>query len=183
MLQDFENRIAHWSVSPKIADVIVKKGPFLKLYTTYIREFSAVNYHFDDCCQKFPKFAKLVKDFEKKELCRHLKLKHFMLKPVQRLPQYKLLLEDYLRHLSHESSDFDDTTAALKIVSDAAEHANNTIRQGVSHLFFYLISFVYTFASFNNNNVLHYQANAHHFIYQMENPIYIGFHHKWCNLQ
>ena len=58
-----------------------------------------------------------------------------MLKPVQRLPQYKLLLEDYLRHLSHESSDFDDTTAALKIVSDAAEHANNTIRQGVSHLF------------------------------------------------
>jgi len=130
LLQDFENRIAHWSVSPKIADVIVKKGPFLKLYTTYIREFSAVNYHFDDCCQKFPKFAKLVKDFEKKELCRHLKLKHFMLKPVQRLPQYKLLLEDYLRHLSHESSDFDDTTAALKIVSDAAEHANNTIRQG-----------------------------------------------------
>ena len=136
LLQDFENRIAHWSVSPKIADVIVKKGPFLKLYTTYIREFSAVNYHFDDCCQKFPKFAKLVKDFEKKELCRHLKLKHFMLKPVQRLPQYKLLLEDYLRHLSHESSDFDDTTAALKIVSDAAEHANNTIRQGVSHFFF-----------------------------------------------
>ena len=132
MLQDFETRIANWSVTPKIADVIVKKGPFLKLYTTYIREFSAVNYHFDDCCQKFPKFAKLVKDFEKKELCRNLKLKHFMLKPVQRLPQYKLLLEDYLRHLAHDSADFDDTTAALKIVSDAAEHANNTIRQGVS---------------------------------------------------
>ena len=55
-----------------------------------------------------------------------------MLKPVQRLPQYKLLLEDYLRHLAHDSADFDDTTAALKIVSDAAEHANNTIRQGVS---------------------------------------------------
>ena len=130
LLQDFEARIANWSAAPKIADVIVKKGPFLKLYTTYIREFSAVNYHFEDCCTKFPKFAKLVKDFEKREACRNLKLQHFMLKPVQRLPQYKLLLEDYLRHLPHDSLDFDDTTIALRIVSDAAEHANNTIRQG-----------------------------------------------------
>ena len=132
LLQDFESRIANWSHHPKIADVIVKKGPFLKLYTTYIREFSAVNYHFEECCQKFPKFSKLVKDFEKRECCRNLKLQHFMLKPVQRLPQYKLLLEDYLRHLPHDSLDFDDTTIALRIVSDAAEHANNTIRQGVS---------------------------------------------------
>ena len=118
-----------------MADVIVKKGPFLKLYTTYIREFSAVNYHFDECCAKYPKFAKLVKDFEKRECCRSLKLQHFMLKPVQRLPQYKLLLEDYLRHLPHDSVDFDDTTIALRIVSDAAEHANNTIRRGVRYFF------------------------------------------------
>ena len=55
-----------------------------------------------------------------------------MLKPVQRLPQYKLLLEDYLKHLDTDSADFDDTTLALKIVSDAAEHANDTVKQGVS---------------------------------------------------
>ena len=60
-----------------------------------------------------------------------MKLKHFMLKPVQRLPQYKLLLEDYLKHLDPESPDFDDTTTALRIVSEAAEHANDTIKQGV----------------------------------------------------
>ena len=60
-MQDFECRIANWSTLPKMADVIVKKGPFLKLYTTYIREFSAVNYHFDECCAKYPKFAKLVR--------------------------------------------------------------------------------------------------------------------------
>ncbi len=131
LLQDFEDRIENWDTSKKIADVIVKKGPFLKLYTTYIREFSAVNHHFDECCNRHPKFAKLVKEFEKKEICRNLKLKHFMLRPVQRLPQYKLLLEDYLKHLREDSEDFDDTTIALRIVSDAAEHANDTIKQGV----------------------------------------------------
>ena len=130
LLQDFESRVENWNTNKKIADVIVKKGPFLKLYTTYIREFTSVNHHFEDCCAKHPKFAKLVKEFEKKERCRNLKLKHFMLRPVQRLPQYKLLLEDYLKHIDENSEDFDDTASALRIVSDAADHANDTIKQG-----------------------------------------------------
>jgi len=89
-----------------------------------------MNFHFDECCNRYPKFSKLVKEFEKQPRCQNLKLKHFMLKPVQRLPQYKLLLEDYLKHLDTDSADFDDTTLALKIVSDAAEHANDTVKQG-----------------------------------------------------
>merc|ERR1719336_1317840 len=130
LLRDFEDRVANWDRLKKIADVIIKKGPYLKLYTVYIRDFSAMNFHFDEVCQRYPKFGKLVKEFEKLPRCQHLKLKHFMLKPVQRLPQYKLLLEDYLKHLDSDSADFDDTTLALKIVSDAAEHANDTVKQG-----------------------------------------------------
>ena len=61
-----------------------------------------------------------------------------MLKPVQRLPQYRLLLEDYLKHLDPDSPDFDDTTQALHIVSEAAEHANNTVKQGVSNFSLYV---------------------------------------------
>jgi hypothetical protein len=59
-----------------------------------------------------------------------------MLKPVQRLPQYRLLLEDYLKHLDPDGDDFDDTTAALRIVSEVAEQADNTIKQGVRSPFF-----------------------------------------------
>merc|ERR1719410_1131962 len=130
LLRDFQERINNWDNHKKIADVIIKKGPYLKLYTVYIRDFSAMNFHFDEVCQRYPKFGKLVKEFEKLPRCQHLKLKHFMLKPVQRLPQYKLLLEDYLKHLDSDSIDWDDTTLALKIVSDAAEHANDTVKQG-----------------------------------------------------
>merc|ERR1719410_3208111 len=130
LLRDFQERINNWDNHKKIADVIIKKGPYLKLYTVYIRDFSAMNFHFDEVCQRYPKFGKLVKEFEKLPRCQNLKLKHFMLKPVQRLPQYKLLLEDYLKHLVTDSIDWDDTTLALKIVSDAAEHANNTVKQG-----------------------------------------------------
>jgi FYVE/RhoGEF/PH domain-containing protein 5/6 len=137
LLRDFEARVGSWNAddnegAAKIADVIVRKGPYLKLYTVYIRDFSAMNFHFEEMCARYPKFGRLVREFEKLPRCGHLRLQHFMLKPVQRLPQYRLLLEDYLRHLDPHSPDFDDTAQALRIVSEAAEHANNTVKQGVS---------------------------------------------------
>ncbi|XP_066996128.2 FYVE, RhoGEF and PH domain-containing protein 6 [Anabrus simplex] len=130
LLRDLEERIENWTSVRKIADVIVKKGPFLKLYTTYIQNFEAQCNYFDECCQKYPKFAKLVKDFEASPICQKLSIKHFMLKPVQRIPQYRLLLDDYSRNLDSSSPDYEDTQTALRIVSDVAEHANRSIKLG-----------------------------------------------------
>jgi FYVE/RhoGEF/PH domain-containing protein 5/6 len=83
LLADFEGRVRHWDTSKKIADVIVRKGAFLKLYTTYIKDFMQMNEHFEHCSQRYPKFAKLVKEFEARDICQKLKLQHYMLKPVQ----------------------------------------------------------------------------------------------------
>lgn len=132
LLRDLENRINNWNSVKKIADVIVRKGPFLKLYTSYIQNFESQCIYFDECCQKYPRFAKVVKEFEATPRCQKLSLKHYMLKPVQRIPQYRLLLEDYLHHLSPFSPDLDDTRTALKIVCDVADHANRSIKLGVS---------------------------------------------------
>ena len=134
LLRDFEERVQNWTQKRKISDIIVMKGPYLKLYTTYVSNYSTMTTHFEDCCEKFPKFKKLVKEFEKFPQCRNLKLTHYLLKPIQRLPQYKLLLEDYLKYLDVSSSDYDDTTIALGIVTEAAEHANETIKQMVRYL-------------------------------------------------
>ena len=70
-----------------------------------------------------------MQEFENFPQCRNLKMSHYFLKPIQRLPQYKLLLEDYLRNLNTNSPDYDDTAAALTIVTQAADHANDTIKQ------------------------------------------------------
>ena len=58
LLKDFETRIAHWDKCKKIADVIVKKGPFLKLYTTYISDFKQTVDTFNQCCINNKKFKK-----------------------------------------------------------------------------------------------------------------------------
>lgn len=136
LLKDIESRIESWNELPKVADVIVKKGPFLKLYSSYIQNFEAQTDFLDDCCEKYRKFAQVVRDFEKSDRCKKLALKHYMLKPIQRIPQYRLLLDDYLKHQDPESPDYEDTVSALKIVCDVANHANRSIKQGVSNISF-----------------------------------------------
>jgi len=50
-----------------------------------------------------------------------------MLGPVQRIPRYELLLRDYISTLSPSSPDREDANSALKQVSQAAAHANDSM--------------------------------------------------------
>ena len=127
LVDELKERIPRWKELPKVADIIVKKGPFLKHYSTYVRDFEKIMHRLDHCCHKYSAFARTVREFEATERCQKLGLKHYMLKPVQRMPQYRLLLEDYLKTLTEESEDYEDTIKAITIVKDVAEHANEAI--------------------------------------------------------
>nr|KAG5695640.1 hypothetical protein BaRGS_029130 [Batillaria attramentaria] len=130
LLKDLTDRIANWEKHKKIADVFVKKGPFLKLYSSYIRNFEHATALLDETCKKHQSFFQAVQKFEMSPRCASLALRHYMLKPIQRIPQYKLLLQDYLKHLTDDSPDYKDTIIALNIVSEVADHANESMRHG-----------------------------------------------------
>ncbi|XP_013785067.1 uncharacterized protein LOC106469148 [Limulus polyphemus] len=130
LLRELQERIEHWPETGKISDIFVTLGPFLKLYSSYFRDFNLTTALLDECRKKFPVFAEVVKEFETSPRCKKLSLSHYMLKPVQRIPQYRLLLQDYLHHLPEDSLDYEDTVIALEIVSQVADHANETMKQG-----------------------------------------------------
>ncbi|XP_046583050.1 LOW QUALITY PROTEIN: FYVE, RhoGEF and PH domain-containing protein 1-like, partial [Haliotis rubra] len=130
LLKDLTERIEHWKENPKVADIFVKKGPFLKLYSSYIRNFENATAMFEESCKRYPEFQRIVKEFEVSSRCASLALKHYMLKPIQRIPQYKLLLQDYLKNLPIDSPDYKHTEVALTIVSEVADHANESMRHG-----------------------------------------------------
>ncbi|MCJ8743205.1 hypothetical protein PDJAM_G00091190 [Pangasius djambal] len=109
LLRELEERVAHWSDHQRLADIFVQKGPYLKMYSTYIREFDRNVALLDEQCRKNPSFATVVRQFETSPRCASLALKHYLLKPVQRIPQYRLLLTDYLKNLPEDSSDYKDT--------------------------------------------------------------------------
>ncbi|KAF8783031.1 FYVE like protein [Argiope bruennichi] len=130
LLMELKDRIDNWDKLGKIADVIVKIGPFLKLYSWYIHDFESNVALLEESKKKYPTFAQVVKEFESSSRCKRLALNHFMLKPIQRIPQYRLLLQEYLHHLTEDSPDYQDTVTALQIVSEVAGHANDSMKQG-----------------------------------------------------
>ncbi|TKS90628.1 FYVE, RhoGEF and PH domain-containing protein 6 [Collichthys lucidus] len=135
----------------RLSDIFVQKGPYLKMYSTYIRQFDNNVALLDEQCRKNTAFAAVVKEFEMSPRCASLALKHYLLKPVQRIPQYQLLLTDYLKNLPEDSEDYKDTQAALSIVKEVANHANDIMKQG---------------DNFQKLMHIQYSLNGHHEIVQ-----------------
>ncbi|XP_013853517.2 FYVE, RhoGEF and PH domain-containing protein 6 isoform X3 [Sus scrofa] len=151
LLKELEERMMNWTEQQRIADIFVKKGPYLKMYSTYIKEFDKNIALLDEQCKKNPGFAAVVKEFEMSPRCANLALKHYLLKPVQRIPQYRLLLTDYLKNLLEDSGDYRDTQDALAVVIEVANHANDTMKQG---------------DNFQKLMQIQYSLNGHHEIVQ-----------------
>ena len=132
LLEEFEDRIKNWETRKKIADVLVAKAKFLKIYSEYIDNFQQSREFFIECAEKYPAFAKFLTEFEKRPVCQTqgmgvLGVQSHMIGPVQRVPRYKLLLEAYLKNQEEDSEDFEDSQKALKIVSGVADATNHSI--------------------------------------------------------
>ncbi|XP_067931202.1 FYVE, RhoGEF and PH domain-containing protein 6-like [Watersipora subatra] len=128
LLKDFQHRLENWDTDPRIADVFVRKGSFLQMYATYSRDYENMINELENAIKNYPEFAEALNDFEKSERCRDLQIRHFMLKPVQRITQYRLLLTEYKKNLPSDSPDHGDVNKALEIVSKAADHANEAMK-------------------------------------------------------
>lgn len=53
----------------RLSDIFVQKGPYLKMYSTYIRQFDNNVALLDEQCRKNTAFATVVKEFEVELLC------------------------------------------------------------------------------------------------------------------
>ncbi|XP_064483624.1 FYVE, RhoGEF and PH domain-containing protein 6-like isoform X2 [Ornithodoros turicata] len=130
LLSDLCDRVEHWENKACIADILVKIGPFLKLYSSYIMDFEPMTVALEEARRKYPDFAFVVREFQQSPRCKQLTLEQYMLKPIQRIPQYRLLLRDYVDHLSVDAEDYQDACQALEIVSQVANHANESMKLG-----------------------------------------------------
>ncbi|XP_077546989.1 uncharacterized protein LOC144159399 isoform X3 [Haemaphysalis longicornis] len=130
LLGQLQERVDNWEGREQVADVLVKMGPFLKLYSSYIKDFSNTTAALEEAKRKYPEFLKVVRSFEQSPRCKQLSLQQYMLKPIQRIPQYRLLLNDYVKNLEEGTPEYGDACNALAIVSQVAEHANESMKLG-----------------------------------------------------
>lgn len=113
LLPQLEERMQCWDSKPRIGDIMKNFAPFLKMYTEYVKNFDYAMNLINTLQSKVARFAAIINDIQKLDECAKLSLPHHMLSPIQRLPRYELLLKDYLKNLTEENSDYEDTKSKI----------------------------------------------------------------------
>lgn len=124
-------RIRQWEESQRVVDVILSRQEDFAVFSTFISEYDRCMFLLEESCRSNPAFAAVVKRFEMlgPEGAK-VPLKHQLLLVIVRVLQYRMLLTDYLNNLSPDSKEYEDTQAALVIVSELADQANDNLKQG-----------------------------------------------------
>ncbi|XP_065673737.1 FYVE, RhoGEF and PH domain-containing protein 6 isoform X2 [Hydra vulgaris] len=125
-LKELEERMEKWEHHKRIGDIIRSYSYFLKMYVTYIKGYDNAMLVLHDCLSTNLKFAHFVAEFEEK----NMKISSYLLRPIQRIPSYRLLLKEYLKNLPKDSVDFKDITDGVEIVSEIANHINESMKEG-----------------------------------------------------
>uniref|UniRef100_A0AC35U825 DH domain-containing protein n=1 Tax=Rhabditophanes sp. KR3021 TaxID=114890 RepID=A0AC35U825_9BILA len=129
LLPQLMDRLREWQSSKKISDVVKKQAPFLKLYSEYTHNYKKATSVFEDCMRKKKRFVQIVQKIERMPECENLPLVSHLICPVQRVMRYQLLLQEYKKNLVEGDPDYEDTTAAVTLVLEAASHANEMMRK------------------------------------------------------
>uniref|UniRef100_A0A8C3GFE5 FYVE, RhoGEF and PH domain containing 5 n=1 Tax=Cairina moschata TaxID=8855 RepID=A0A8C3GFE5_CAIMO len=105
ILGDLEERVLKWEEHQKVADVFVSRKSRLNHHTAYIIQFDRNLALLDETCHKYSQLATIVQEFEVR-------------------PFY------YLNNLCPDSTEYESTQAALFIVSEITDRANESMLQG-----------------------------------------------------
>jgi hypothetical protein len=114
---------SQWTPKQKIGDIFVTLGPyFSSSYKEYVANFDNANAHIATMQAAYPLFATTLDQL--REVQGGLDLASYMVMPVQRLPRYRMLLEELIRKTSPDHDDYTDLTAGLNIIKDVTTAVN-----------------------------------------------------------
>ncbi|KAI0241670.1 hypothetical protein L0F63_005098 [Massospora cicadina] len=112
-----------------VGDIFCQMAPYFRMYSLYVKNFNSALSVISDQMGKSPAFASYLKRGDVIEQCKGLPFESYLILPVQRIPRYKLLIEDLLKHTEPTHRDHDNLVKGLDIVQRVATFVNETIRQ------------------------------------------------------
>lgn len=109
-----------------VAQAFLKMAPFFKLYSVYAFDYKNALLILQDLTSKNPVFRKFLEDAESRPEVQR-KLNSIMIAPIQRVPRYKLLLEQVILYTSPADHDFKLLKESVKLVESTVSHINSVI--------------------------------------------------------
>uniref|UniRef100_A0A8C3LPX8 FERM, ARH/RhoGEF and pleckstrin domain protein 2 n=1 Tax=Chrysolophus pictus TaxID=9089 RepID=A0A8C3LPX8_CHRPC len=134
-LKEIEQRLSLWEGRTnahvkgdyqRIGDVMLRNMRTLKEFTSYLQKHDEVLTELEKATKRLKKLEMVYKEFELQKVC-YLPLNTFLLKPIQRLMHYKLILGRLCKHYTAEHRDFADCRNALKEVTEMTSQLQHSL--------------------------------------------------------
>ncbi|XP_068149128.1 FYVE, RhoGEF and PH domain-containing protein 6 isoform X1 [Drosophila tropicalis] len=111
-----------------VAQAFLKMAPFFKLYSVYAFDYRGALFILQDLISKNPVFRKFLEQTESRPEVQR-KLNSLMIVPIQRVPRYKLLLEQVLLYTSPADADYKLLKESVKEIESTASHINTCVEE------------------------------------------------------
>uniref|UniRef100_A0A673IUG9 FERM, RhoGEF and pleckstrin domain-containing protein 2-like n=1 Tax=Sinocyclocheilus rhinocerous TaxID=307959 RepID=A0A673IUG9_9TELE len=134
-LKEIDQRLALWEGRSnahvkgdyqRIGDVMLRNMCALKEFIGFLQKHDEVLTELEKATKRVKKLETVYKEFELQKVC-YLPLNTFLLKPIQRLMHYKLILERLCKHYVPQQRDYDDCKEALKEVAEIAAQLQSSL--------------------------------------------------------
>ncbi|KAI3653520.1 hypothetical protein MP228_001467 [Amoeboaphelidium protococcarum] len=122
-------RMDVYSQQDAIGDIFCYLSPFFKIYSVYVKNYQTAIQLVMELERKHTGFNQFLNNIAKSTQCKGLSFQAYILAPVQRIPRYKLLLEDLLKHTPAEHTDYLPLQKALRSIEGVASFVNEMIRE------------------------------------------------------
>lgn len=115
------------ATSKSVAGTFQMFAPVFQLYSKFVVQFDASIALLTAARKKRKKLVQFLRECSENSRCNGMALESYLIMPVQRVPRYKMLLTELLKHTNPTKNDYADLDAAVKAVSDVAKKINNSI--------------------------------------------------------
>ncbi|KAJ8678665.1 hypothetical protein QAD02_014452, partial [Eretmocerus hayati] len=132
-LEELSKRLETWELQQTIGDVfldVFTKPAVLETYTLFLDNWKSAKNAIKTTCQAKPAFARFLETMEREHKGK-LGLDQLLIKPVQKIPRYELLIQRLLKHTDPSHPDYQLLTAALKEVHELVVKINCTERESL----------------------------------------------------
>ena len=123
LLEKLERRMKNFDPEATLlGDIFISLVPFLSIYTDYCCNYGEGMMLLNKWKAENPDVAAVL--YQSYLDCNGADVQDFCITPVQRVPRYRLLLEQLLKNTPEDHPDFPQLTTAVQLVADKAHEIN-----------------------------------------------------------
>ncbi|GAB0093164.1 uncharacterized protein DMENIID0001_082360 [Sergentomyia squamirostris] len=111
-----------------VAEAFLKLAPFFRLYSVYAFDYKKALLKLQELTAKNAAFKQFLANTESRPEVQS-KLNSLLIAPIQRVPRYRLLLQQVLLYTSPSDRDFNALQASVKEVETTVEHIDSLVEE------------------------------------------------------